>query len=583
MNRHTQLPGILIVVLTLAVFGGPASAAQQALLFDVLQDSASGPPYPTLPKLLFAATAGNPIETPVQHVEFDLEGVSGASQTSCGPSFPVDLVAADSGGPIGLSGPSGHVDIFWDTESGVSLPKQGCTFEARLKVLPHPSNPVAPVVVSTDLIQQTDTQFLLTALATFQGGGSSLLRATVRVPAGQAAEIKQAQLGEQVENAVFVSWKMDGTGAIDTTQPLVSVELEGFFDPDGVIDPPLLKIDVGDQFQTISAAVAALADGGVLNLPRGTFEEEVIVDGKDVHFHGAGKGKTVLVNPCQGQGNSAAKFKNGGGGSMKDLKCKGNKGKCIEGEDAGALFLTNVNLFDTLFGVFGNYEQLLMSDSEIIKAVVAGVVLSQVGQFGVTMHDTVITKPGEIGILIFNIPSNPQLAPLSKVVIDSSSVTNGDAVTENWKGGVVVVGDFLPVEIRNLLIKDNFVGGISLLGTRETLIRDTEVKTIRKAEFTVAGQFFDLAWGLRSTFSGPVEVVDSKFSGIDNFGLMFDDSFGSIHGTTSQTTEVGLYLDSASTGNVDFQDDSNSYSGTDHDVFTSGALAVPAAPEVPED
>ena len=77
--------------------------------FDVMKDEAGGPPYPTRPLRMSAATS-----MPAMPLGFRDFSLYAAQATGFGPlDIPTRLMARDSGGPLGMSGLVGEVMTFW--------------------------------------------------------------------------------------------------------------------------------------------------------------------------------------------------------------------------------------------------------------------------------------------------------------------------------------------------------------------------------------------------------------------------------------------------------------------------------------
>ena len=349
---------------------------------------------------------------------------------------------------------------------------------------------------------------------------------------------------------------------------ILTAEQTVFVVPSVPPEPPTFVEVPSPEAPTIQAAIDMVADGGIIEISPGVFNEQIVISGKDVHIIGSGSGKrkrktvitaaepTVLTSLYQSE--ALVRFESGGG-SISNMAFKGGD-VGIFLDNSTELTVDDIDISRTGHGVAGKAKSLTMSDSIISELL--GIAVLAIESQALELLDNWISDTEGVGILVYNFEG-----------------TGGDINIQNqtlWfngQGGIIVAGGAKPVYIRDCQI--NFSGSVGILLIYTYLV-DVLNTTVAAVTETSVPTYEGVADGLIAHNSTQVNITDCKFLYADRAGILYDHSGGTILDSIAEFGRLGLVsLDSP---NLSYDHSSNSFKGTEQDIISNTNLPVPDAP-----
>ena len=287
---------------------------------------------------------------------------------------------------------------------------------------------------------------------------------------------------------------------------------------------PLEVVAPSAQYPTLQAAVDAVAHGGFVRIPAGTWTERVVVSGKIVHLIGLGAKANQVRLEADGAG-PIVYFVAGGGGSVQRLTLAGGTDG-IAGHAAGEVSVDDVRIDHSgAHGIAGSFDALAVVDSSLRHSGLSGIAVTPVGDLALANVD--IRHSGGAGAVVFNQAAGEGAL---RAVSDLR-------LTHNGHGGLEVRGGAVPVVITGVTAIHNAGFGIRLIGAHGTRIDASSASWTRPA--TVAGA---LVWGdgLGVFRSENVTLAGSTFSFNHRAGASF---WGCADGRPTSFEISGSQLD----------------------------------------
>ncbi len=328
---------------------------------------------------------------------------------------------------------------------------------------------------------------------------------------------------------------------------------------------------------TIQAAVDLVADGGTIELEGGVFEETVIISGKQVHIVGAGTHEDGTLwlgeipespEDCE-DGTALITYGAGGGGSLTDIAFMGGDiaiaGVEEDGERPAELEVKDVSISETGNAVAGTFSAFAMEDFEVLDTQKSGLKLD--APYALRLLNGFIDNSKAAGIVVHNY-----------VNLGVGTVHIEDVyVVFHSEGGIIVAGDFQSVIIQDCGIGWVGKAGIMLLDVGTALVWDCSIASVHRDHGSV---FRDLAYGIVLWETDFAWIQDTDITLAEEAGIVTGGSGGLIRGTsTSGGRFGGLFMSSP---DLDWDHDSNSYSGFDNDYLFDANLPLPELPPIPE-
>jgi hypothetical protein len=284
---------------------------------------------------------------------------------------------------------------------------------------------------------------------------------------------------------------------------------------------PSRQVFVPVQFQTVQAAVNAVADGGTVRIAPGTYSENVIVAGKNVHLRGQGQlGQTTIAGVNQGP---VVTFSPGAGGSVRNLVLtNGSSGVFAHADQQTppahvAIRHAAIDAFG--FGVVGTYDRLDVDGTNLDGRGSTPYALAVTAR-ALNVRNSAFKNFTGIGVFVENVPGT-----------DCGTTVENATFDGNGAGGVRIKGHGCPVFVDHVSATGNGDAALDLRETGAALIESTSLTST----FSVGSSFGD---GLR-IISSPVTAVhldssSNQRAGVSVFGCESPDNPASL--TISDST-----------------------------------------------
>ncbi|MFQ5733056.1 MAG: PEP-CTERM sorting domain-containing protein [Planctomycetaceae bacterium] len=219
-----------LLATALLLIGTTAQAGP--IVFDATLTSASGPPFPTGPITFLTEGFANPPDDtiPIEIVSLSLRSVTVLTSPQ-DDTFPVSLTGSEGGLRLGGFGTEAIVDVGWQPPPDDQFPTDGVSFDLFLELLDHPGSRVSPVLASPPDDQfPSPTAFDVFFEITLADVGTALHTAHFEIGGGQPLTFDNISVGPPGSPKFPIVFDLvKGPGAVDKSQPLVSMTMSGEF------------------------------------------------------------------------------------------------------------------------------------------------------------------------------------------------------------------------------------------------------------------------------------------------------------------------------------------------------------------
>lgn len=340
---------------------------------------------------------------------------------------------------------------------------------------------------------------------------------------------------------------------------------------------------------TIQEAVDAVADGGTVRIPPGTYDaatNPIRIVGKVVHLVGmrSSDGNRPLIRgtsrpvPVRTLADAVGLvgYGPGGGGRLENLVLEGGDagvaGTAAGPSSPGAVTLQNVLLTGNGRGLAGTFQRLSVRNSLITKATLHGVslLLSGINGAAVSFANSTVGNCGSFGMRIESLAS--AAAPLS-VVIDKATISG------NGGGGAILIGPLSVTTTQSSFIGNAQVGfWCSEIATTGNLF----FKNVVSGTTIGAGAALPMGHGVVVAKTGGIAAVLSTFQGNAKAGMLvaMSGAAATLKGCTVTGNLFGVVA--AEDGVATNVNNSSTVKGNaSEDWMSDKALDVPGPPAIP--
>lgn len=286
---------------------------------------------------------------------------------------------------------------------------------------------------------------------------------------------------------------------------------------------PLEVVAPSAQYPTLQAAVDAVADGGVVRIQSGTWNQRVVVSGKVVHLIGMGQRPNQVR--LEAEGSAPMVHFIAGGGSVQRLTLAGG-GDGIAADGAGQVAVRSVRIDHSgAHGIAGSFDGLEVVDSSVRHSALSGIAVTPGVDLALANVD--IRHSGGAGVVVYNhLAGDAAVREVSDL-----------RLTHNRLGGIEVRGGAEPVALINVTAIHNAGFGIRLVGAHGTRIEGSSASWTLPATIDGAPAWGD---GLGVFRSENVALVGSTFSFNHRAGASF---WGCADGRDTSFSIAGSQLD----------------------------------------
>ena len=336
------------------------------------------------------------------------------------------------------------------------------------------------------------------------------------------------------------------------------------------LDDDVTSITIpSDGIPTIQAGIDSIADGGIIYIEPGTYDEIITIRNKTVHIKGIASSDSVYPKiVCRSTESSVITFASDGGGSLEGLSIQGGhagiRGIAENRIAPVAVEIEEIAILDAEMGIGGTFSDLTIKNTEI-DSTEWGVVLYELEEL--EMLHTFISNVEYTGLIVLNYHGLGQ-NPIE--IVESSFAFCAE-------GGIAVVGDANDVSIRDCGVGLSGMFGILLIENGSVEILSTNITHIAQVYTDPT-----IGWvgdGISINSSDFVDIRNCWFYECDRVGILFGGSGGNLQDSRFEYLDIGLALIEGS--QVNWENQNNVFEEVQtncYDEEVGETLPVPTEP-----